>query len=342
MRDALVAFLVGALAVAAGPAPARAAARPGRDGAAPGLPRLNITAAYVSGISSGSYMTSQLQVAYSSVFRGAGTFAAGPYYCGNGDILQLATQCGTDLTGLDVAELENTATRWAAAGRIDPLGNLADARVYAYHGTLDPLVSRHVSDAGVEFYRHFGADVRYHTSDNAGHGWPSPLGILPCGLTVYPFLINCGNDPEGEMLTHWLGHINPANRGPLASEVTRYDQDRYVPGGSAQWYSMAADGLAYIPPACAAGRPCTLVVALHGCASDTTFAGEMFPEHSYLDNYADTNDLVVLYPQTSISLLRGNPLGCWDWWGFTGSDFATRSGPQMQAIVNMVHALGVR
>ncbi|GAB1639777.1 poly(3-hydroxybutyrate) depolymerase [Krasilnikovia sp. MM14-A1259] len=323
-----------------GAVPAQAAAHSGRAQGAPGLPRLTITASYVTGISSGGYMASQLQVAYSGIFRGAGTFGAGPYYCGNGNILLLATQCGTDLTGLDVTALEDTAGRWGAEGKIDPLGNLARIPVYVYHGTLDPLISRHVSDAGVEFYRHFGADVRYHASDLAGHGWPSPLGILPCPLTAYPFLIDCGNDPEGEMLTHWLGHVNPANRGPLASTVTHFDQDRYVPGGSAQWYSMASDALAYIPPACAAGRPCKLVVALHGCVSDTTFVGEMFPKYSYLDNYADTNNLVILYPQTSISLLRGNPLGCWDWWGFTGAEFATRNGPQMQAIVNMVHALG--
>lgn len=35
-----------------------------------------------------------------------------------------------------------------------------------------------------------------------------------------------------------------------------------------------------------------------------------------------------------------SPEGCWDWWGYTGSNFAVKYAPQMTAIVNMVHALG--
>ena len=117
--------------------------------ASPGaLPRLNITGTYVTGISSGGFMATQLQVAYSSTFRGAGIFAAGPYYCGNGDVFVLATQCGTDLTGLDVTTLETTASTWAAQGKIDPLRNLADKPIYTYHGQLDPLVSEPPATSG--------------------------------------------------------------------------------------------------------------------------------------------------------------------------------------------------
>ncbi len=306
----------------------------------PGLPHLNITGSYVTGISSGGFMASQLQFAYSGTFKGAGIFAAGPYNCGNGHLLELATQCSTDLTGLDVGELADTATRWSDAGKIDPVSNLAGKPVYTYHGKLDPLVSIPVSDAGVDLYQRFGANNRYHWDDYAGHGWPSPAGFLPCAATAYPFLVNCGDDPQGEMLTHWLGGVNAPNTGTPAGTLRWYDQDRYVPGGWGQFYSMASSSLMYTPPSCAAGAPCKLVVALHGCASDTTFVGDNFPKFSYLDNYADTNNLVVLYPQTSISVVRGNPQGCWDWWGFTGSDFAVRSAPQMRAIVNMVHSLG--
>jgi hypothetical protein len=35
----------------------------------------------VSGISSGAFMAVQLHVAYSSVFKGVGVLAGGPYYC---------------------------------------------------------------------------------------------------------------------------------------------------------------------------------------------------------------------------------------------------------------------
>jgi hypothetical protein len=35
-----------------------------------------------------------------------------------------------------------------------------------------------------------------------------------------------------------------------------------------------------------------------------------------------------------------NPRGCWDWWGYTGTDYATKTGVQIVAIVAMVERLG--
>ncbi|MFD5505684.1 hypothetical protein ACFWJS_39480 [Streptomyces sp. NPDC127061] len=89
--------------------------------------------------------------------------------------------------------------------------------VYTYHGTKDPLVRTSVSDEGVRFYRDFGARTAYHDTDPAGHGWPTPNAPLSCGTTFYPFLINCGNDPQGEMLGHWLGQVNAAAATPRAA-----------------------------------------------------------------------------------------------------------------------------
>jgi hypothetical protein len=49
----------------------------------------------------------------------------------------------------------------------------------------------------------------------------------------------------------------------------------------------------------------------------------------------------VLYPQ-SISRYWWiyNPRGCWDWWGYTGQDYATRQGAQIRAVLAMVERLG--
>ncbi|MGW2933865.1 PHB depolymerase family esterase [Streptomyces sp. NPDC001156] len=159
--------------------------------------------------------------------------------------------------------------------------------------------------------------------------------------TFYPFLINCGDDPQGEILRHWLGdrNVNPA-AATQTGTFSEYDQDRYTPGGWTQWYTLASSGYLYTPASCAAGEACKLVVALHGCLSDNTFVGDRFARESHLNEYADTNHLVILYPQTDISLLRLNPQGCWDWWGYTGGDYAQKSAPQMRTIMNEVHALG--
>jgi poly(3-hydroxybutyrate) depolymerase len=304
--------------------------------AVPSLPDLNITGTYVTGVSSGGFMATQLQVAYSGTFDGAGIVAAGPYDCGQGNVIKFAT---CDL-GLGVGQLEQQATDWAAEGRIDPLSNLEGKPIYTYHGYLDPVVNPLVSRAGVDFYEHFGADTTYHDRDPAGHSWPTPDGVVPCALTLPPFLNNCHDDPQREMLTAWLGSVTARNTGAPEGTLTYFDQNTYAPGGSARSLSMDSTGQLYVPPDCAQGAPCKLVVALHGCLSAQQLLGTAFAEKGNLDTYADTNNLVVLYPQAVSSVWPVNPQGCWDWFGYDGSDYAVKSAPQMTAIVNMVHALG--
>jgi poly(3-hydroxybutyrate) depolymerase len=44
-----------------------------------------------------------------------------------------------------------------------------------------------------------------------------------------------------------------------------------------------------------------------------------------------------LYPQTKAS--AANPNRCWDFWGYSGSNYHTRIGPQMQAVKAMIDRL---
>ena len=302
----------------------------------PGLPRLNITDVYVTGVSSGGFMATQLQVAYSGTFAGAGIIAAGPYDCAQGKMTGILS-CEV---GISLPALELQAVTWSAQGKIDPIANLANKPVYAYHGALDPVVNTAVSDAGVSFYQDFGAKTQYHNWDAAGHSWVTPYGVVACPLTSAPYLNNCGNDPEGEMLTHWLGRVNAPNTGSSTGTLSWYDQNRYAPGGNAPALSMDTTGMLYTPSSCAVGRACKLVVALHGCNSGQYQFGDKFPKLGNLDTYADTNNLVVLYPQAIASNVPDNPQGCWDWVGYDGSNYATHGAPEMVAITNMVHALG--
>jgi poly(3-hydroxybutyrate) depolymerase len=317
-----------ALAVLGVAAPAHASA--------PTLPRLNITGDYVTGVSSGGFMATQLQVAYSGTFKGAGVIAAGPYDCGQGTIIGFDA---CDL-GIGLPALEQQAVSWAQQGRIDPVSNLQNKPVYTYHGTLDPVVNGLLSDAGVQFYKDFGATTTYHNWDPAGHAWVTPYGPVLCSATSAPFMNNCFDDPEGEMLTAWLGHVNARNTGTPRGTLTHFDQDAYVPGGFGPLYAMDTTGQVYVPPSCAAGQPCKLVVALHGCLSGQYLLGDEFAEWGNVDTYADTNNLVVLYPEAIATTLPVNPQGCWDWFGYNGPDFAVKSAPQMTAITTMVHALG--
>ena len=53
--------------------------------------------------------------------------------------------------------------------------------------------------------------------------------------------------------------------------------------------------------------------------------------------WADTNNIIVLFPQTAATPL--NPQGCWDWWGYTGREYLTRKAPQIVAVRRMIERL---
>ena len=81
-------------------------------------------------------------------------------------------------------------------------------------------------------------------------------------------------------------------------------------------------------------------VSFHGCNQYAEAVGKAYVEQTGLNNWADSNNMVVVYPQTRKSLFMPlNPQGCWDWWGYTGEDYATRSGEQINAVRDIVLGL---
>jgi hypothetical protein len=90
----------------------------------------------------------------------------------------------------------------------------------------------------------------------------------------------------------------------------------------------------FVPHSCATGQSCRLVVALHGCAMYQGAIGQQFVQKSGLNAWADTNGILVLYPQATTSLSNG--LGCWDWWGYTNASYNEKTSVQMTAIMGMV------
>lgn len=334
-RRALSIPLVLSLAAAAalnGPSPAAAAAA---------LPRLNITADYVSGISSGAAEAVQLQVAYSATFQGLAFFAGPAYDCAQGSATLAVYACAYDSVPDDVGRLESTASQWAANGLIDPTADLAGKPVFEWHGTLDTVVAAPVADDADTFLSHFGASVDYVDDVPSGHGWISPVAPEACAASAAPYLDDCGTDPEGAFLSEWLGSVSAPNLGAPAGRLETFNQNTYAPGGSAAAVGLGPSGYEYVPANCADGAPCRLVLALHGCEQNTTDVGSAFIDDSYLNQYADTNSLVVLYPQVSATD-AADPLGCWDWWGYlpNDADYAQKAGAQMTALMNMVAAGG--
>jgi poly(3-hydroxybutyrate) depolymerase len=91
-------------------------------------------------------------------------------------------------------------------------------------------------------------------------------------------------------------------------------------------------------------------VAIHGCRQSANAVGVAFVREAGYNRWAESNHLIVLYPQTiwrygfggwPVSFVL-NPNGCWDWWGYTGPVYHTRNDAQIRAIQAMVHRLGER
>ncbi|MBC6459639.1 PHB depolymerase family esterase [Actinomadura sp. HBU206391] len=323
-----------------GAGPAGAAVPPPTPGS---LTRHSISGVYAAGVSSGGYMATQLHVAYSGTFRGAGIFTAGPYGCAQGNLTTAQLACMNNLYPINVAGLEQATRTRAQQGRIDPVANLGGDKVWIYHGRGDATVKESVNDSLAAFYGDFGAGVSYNKTSPAGHAWVSPIGPNPCNASYTPYVNNCGDDPQRSMLTHLFGSV-AAPVSALNGKLVQFGQSAYAPGGSASSISMGANGFAYVPASCAGGASCKLMVALHGCLQgfENGAIGNKFMDKAYLNEYADSNAMIVLYPQaTASSWTGGNPNGCWNWWGFGGdTSYDVKSGKQMQAIVAMVRALG--
>lgn len=121
-----------------------------------------------------------------------------------------------------------------------------------------------------------------------------------------------------------------------AGQFRAFDQAEFA-AGDAKPAGLAERGYLYMPPACASSPGCRVHIALHGCSQNAQAVGERFVREAGLAEWADTNRLIVLYPQTRASV--GNPQACWDWWGYSGRDYLTRAAPQIQAISAMLDRL---
>ena len=310
--------------------------------AAPELPALAIDLGQttVSGLSSGAYMAGQFHVAFSSTVAGAGIFAGGPYGCAEGRLELALQRCmQSNLGPPDAAALAARASSLAAAGEIDPLANIADDRVYVFAGSLDRTVLPSVGARIPEFYARAGlptASVQLEAGVAAGHGFPTENGPVACGDTAPPFVNDCDLDQAGALLAFFYGPLNPPADAPSAP--LEFDQALYL--ASPEPRGMAATGKVYVPAECAAGASCRVHIVFHGCKQNEERVGEAVTAGSGFNRWAETNRIVVLYPQTAQTW--SNPNACWDWWGFTGVPYDTRGGVQMAAVHRMLLALAGR
>jgi poly(3-hydroxybutyrate) depolymerase len=347
--------------------------------------KVDLAQTTVSGLSSGAFMAVQFHVAFSGTTRGAGVVAGGPYYCAQGQLYLALSQCMQTYMGApDPARLVALARGYVEQGRIDPLENLRDDRVYLFTGTNDNTVISPVVDTARRFYLLAGlpADgLQYRNDLPAGHAMLTEDYGEPCPSTEPPYINDCDYDQAGAILKQLYPDLKPAAPQP-GGRIISFDQTEFfgagdslaagpgpvsgpVPGmpiltvvpsagpqpsgvgfawplpGAGGTLSLADTGYAYVPASCAGGETCKVHVVFHGCKQTPDDVQEQYVEHTGYNRWADSNGIIVLYPEAKHDTVA-NPNGCWDWWGYSGAGYATKSGPQMAAVRAMLDRLAGR
>jgi poly(3-hydroxybutyrate) depolymerase len=313
--------------------------------------QVDLTQTSVSGLSSGAFMAAQFQVAFSSIMVGAGIIAGGPFYCAGSSpftppVINASTICMNPLPGFapSAAASLSSAKIFAQAGLIDDTANLKKQKIYLFSGKNDHTVTTAVVDQSTAFYKLAGVpakNIKYVTNVNAGHAiTTNSNNDVACDVTAPPYINDCDFTQSQVILSHIYGPLNPPS-ATLSGKIIQFDQNEFERSAIT---SMSDAAYAYVPQSCDEQR-CKVHVAFHGCEQGASKIGNLFYSTTGYNELADTNNIIVLYPQVQASnLIPFNPKGCWDFWGYSSPnqfapDFYSKQAPQMAAIKAMLDRL---
>lgn len=324
-----------------------------RARAAERLPAFNvdITQSSVSGLSSGGYMAMQFAVAFSSILKGAGIIAGGPYYCAQGNETIATSVCSCvpfgcfGVSTTNVPALIRITDRNAQQGLVDATSNMRKGRFWLFSGRADTAVPQRIMDDLQTYLLHYAdsANISYKNDLWAEHAQPTDFFGNPCDVLDDPYISNCHYDGAGALLQWIYGALRPRENGRLRGSFVAFDQREFL--ANAASHGLAEEGWLFVPTDCATGQPCRLHIAFHGCKQYQTYQyfdpaaglvkfGTTFVRNAGYNRWADTNSVIVLYPQATPT--PSNPLGCWDWWGYDDTNYATKTGRQIAAVRGMV------
>ena len=323
----------------------------------------------VSGASSGAAMAVQMHVAHSSIMRGVGVIAGVAYDCADSSLPTVKLRLTRGLKCIDgdaffgdaagaAFSIARTNSAAQVAGAIDdPSVNLPRQKVWLFSGYNDGSVRRGAMDALALYYDHYinpgnvnSGNVFYQTDNHAPHAVVTDDYGGTCLGFNDEWINNCHYDAAGRLLKHIYGNLNPRASAPTGS-ILEFDQSKYTDGMNPASIGLADTGFVYVPTACLSQdskeKPCRVHVVFHGCRqyAGNPKVGKAVVEHAGYNRWADTNKLIVLYPQTTATGPLGfNPAGCWDWWGLTddlkrNAEFARKTGYQISAIKAMLDRL---
>ncbi len=312
----------------------------------------------VSGISAGAYMAGQFQMAHGKIVVGAAIIAGGPYGCSESvfagafpapgmawlNLSKAINGCMLDMLGIwgvaNPVDLAAKAQRRAEAGTIDPVASVASDKVYLFTGKSDRTVVPSIVRHAAEFYAKLGVpadNIKLVDTVPAGHAFVTDDNGSACEKSAEPYVVDCDYDQAGSLLSHIYGSLQPRAAAP-SGELITFDQRPFKPRGVKD--GLADSGAVYVPKRCRTEANCRIHVAFHGCGQNQSAVGKRFVVDTGFGRWADTNALIVLFPQVATTPL--NPQACWDWWGYTGDNYLTRDAAQIVAVRQMLDVLSAR
>lgn len=272
---------------------------------------------------------------------GAGIIAGGPYYCAKGDKHIALTDCNTTPSSISISELEEDTEAAAFNLTIDSPSHLSNSKVWLFSGLNDTVVNPGVVHKLKDYYDDYVPSSNIATVFNlsAEHSFPTlNYGNSPCTFLGPNFINKCNFDAAGRLLSHLYTNLNaPTKFNP--SNIIKIPQSDYIPSPfTPTGASLDSNAYLYVPTSCSNSKTqCKIHISLHGCEQSASKIGLDYVQHTGYNEWAESNNIIVLYPQTIANSL--NAKGCYDWWGFTSSDYATKFGAQMATIMNMVDAI---
>lgn len=291
----------------------------------------------VSGLSSGGYMAAQYHLAHAEQVSGVAILAAGPIYCAQNSLSTALSHCFNQADSQpDLAAIQHYLKQQQQKGNLASDQQLQHDKVWILNGSKDTTVLPKLGFLLAQQYLQFvnEGNIKYIADNAFGHTFPTDRPNLgSCDTSESPFIASCNYDAAGSFLNYLLGSIKP-KAAKTSGNLVNLNQHQL--SASAK-NSLAETGYVYIPQRCAAGESCRLHVSFHGCKQNAQFVDQTYVTSTDLNNYADTNNLVVFYPQTTKSMF--NPNACWDWWGYSGEHYATREGVQISAVNELIKHL---
>ncbi|XP_035715716.1 uncharacterized protein LOC110859858 [Folsomia candida] len=301
----------------------------------------------LSGFSSGATFAQQMFISHSALFTGIASFSHAYYRCGPGngreaDYDNACTTIGTNQSyNLDNA-LDDIRS-YEQRRLIDSTGNLRNKKLYVYAGARSQIFSLDQSLGAVSIFEPFIKSSKYIKTvvQDATQLLPSDKFGAPCTMSAEQnfFIGNCGFSGAADSLSFLLGDaIRQPGHSTRArhQQLLTFDQTEFFYGYNGPEY-MDSKGFIYVPRHCHRQR-CYLHFYFHGCLSGREFNGTDHIVNSGFLEVAEANNLIVVFPQAWSSMPE-NMIGCWDTYGLTSSLYATRQGPQITVIRNMLSRL---